>query len=82
MVQASLRKWKSVISKTTRAKRVEGVVQVGECLPSKCKVLSSNPNTSKTFFVEDRMRPVYNFQPSNHVIATKIINLFSLLVYK
>jgi hypothetical protein len=35
------------ISKIIRAKRAGAVTQVVECLPSKCKVLNSNPNTGK-----------------------------------
>jgi hypothetical protein len=36
------------ISKITRAKRVGGVAQMVECLPSKCKALWSNPSTTHT----------------------------------
>jgi hypothetical protein len=35
------------ISKITKAKRAEGVAQVVQCLPSKCKALSSNPDCQK-----------------------------------
>jgi muramidase (phage lysozyme) len=35
------------ISKITRVKKAEGMVQAEEHLPSKCKALSSNPNTTK-----------------------------------
>jgi hypothetical protein len=48
MVQAGLGKKQHPISKTTRAKRGGGVAQVIECLPTKCKALSSNPRTAKT----------------------------------
>jgi hypothetical protein len=34
------------IQKITKAKRVMGVAQVVECLPSKCKALNLNPSTS------------------------------------
>jgi hypothetical protein len=35
------------ISKITRTKRVRGMIQVIECLPSKHEVLSSNARTNK-----------------------------------
>jgi hypothetical protein len=44
-VQAGLGKKLDPISKITRAKRDGCVAQVVECLPSKCKGLSSNPST-------------------------------------
>jgi hypothetical protein len=36
----------NLISKITRAKRAGGVTQVVECLPSKCKVPSSNSSSA------------------------------------
>jgi hypothetical protein len=38
---------KNKFLKTARAKRAGGVAQVVECLPCKCKALSSNPSTAK-----------------------------------
>jgi hypothetical protein len=35
------------LSLKTRAKRAGGFTQEVECLPSKCKALSSNPSTAK-----------------------------------
>jgi hypothetical protein len=36
------------IKKIEETHRAGGVAEVVECLPSKCKVLSSNPTTTKT----------------------------------
>jgi hypothetical protein len=47
VVQASLGKKRDFISKVTRIKKAGGVAQAEECLPSKHKVLSSNPSTAK-----------------------------------
>jgi hypothetical protein len=45
-VQASLDKKWDPIFKVTRAKRVEGMAQAVERLPSKCEALSSNSSTT------------------------------------
>jgi hypothetical protein len=40
-------KYKALFGKGTEAKRDEGMGHVVECLPSKCKALSSNSSTAK-----------------------------------
>jgi hypothetical protein len=40
--------------KITKAKRVEGVSQGEEHLPSKCEILSSNPSTTKNNILFDK----------------------------
>jgi hypothetical protein len=47
MVQVDLGKKQEPISKTMRAKRAGGTVQVVEHPPSKQEALSSNPSTTK-----------------------------------
>jgi hypothetical protein len=47
MVQASQGKKQDPISKITRAKRVGGMVQVGECLPSTMETLSQTSVVQK-----------------------------------
>jgi hypothetical protein len=39
--------------KNLKAKRAGGVTQVVQCLPSKCKALSSNPKTTKKRKIKD-----------------------------
>jgi dihydroxyacid dehydratase/phosphogluconate dehydratase len=47
VVQAGLGKKLDPMSKITRVKRAGGVTQVIEYLPSKNKILSSNPSTTQ-----------------------------------
>jgi hypothetical protein len=47
IVQANLGKKQDPISKIIIIKWTRGVVQTVECLPSKQKILSSNPSTVK-----------------------------------
>jgi hypothetical protein len=46
LVQAGLGQKQDLIFKIARAKRASRVAQAVECLPSKCVVLSSKPNTA------------------------------------
>jgi hypothetical protein len=39
--------WSTTYLKDTKNKRLRGVVQVAECLPSEHEVLTSNPSTTK-----------------------------------
>jgi hypothetical protein len=41
-------KMRDPIQNITKGKKAGGMVQVVECLASKCKALSSNPRTAKT----------------------------------
>jgi hypothetical protein len=47
VIQAQTGKKQDPISKIFKTKRAGGMVQVAECLPSKCEAVSSNPSTAK-----------------------------------
>jgi hypothetical protein len=48
------------LENTQDKNRTSGVVQVIECLPCKCKALSSNPSTTK----KERKKNMSNFHES------------------